>query len=60
MGKFDDQMLRLASRQHLVVSRPQLLELGSRDQITRRLKSGVLETRFQGSYRLAGSPRTWK
>jgi hypothetical protein len=60
MGSFDGRLLRLAGEQHFVVSRPQLLELGSERQIKYRLKRGALERIERSVYRIPGSPESWK
>jgi hypothetical protein len=60
VGKFDDTLLRLAASQHFVVGRSQLTELGSLDQVYRRMRDGVLERVHKSAYRIAGSPRTWR
>jgi hypothetical protein len=60
MEKYDRQLLRLAGTQHGVVARAQLLDIGSRDQLQRRLQSDALERLHHSVYRLAGSPQTWR
>jgi hypothetical protein len=60
MGKFDEQLMELAGVQHFVVSRSQLLEIGTRDQIEHRVRSGYLERVFESVYRLRGSPPVWR
>jgi hypothetical protein len=42
------------------VSRAQLLEIGTRQQIDYRLQSGMLERVYESVYRLTGSPETWR
>src|SRR4051794_34524377 len=60
MGSFDREIIRLALDQHYVITRDQVLKLGSRDQLTRRLKSGFLKRCYDSVYRLAGSEETWR
>jgi hypothetical protein len=60
VGHFDDTLIKVASRQHLVVARQQLLEIGSARQIERRLQSGMLERVYESVYRINGSPGTWR
>ena len=60
VGTFDDTLVKLASRQHLVVAREQLLEIGSARQIERRLKSGMLERVYESVYRIKDSPDMWR
>ena len=50
----------LFERQHSVIHRHQALAAGlSRAAIARRISSGEWEVMLNGTYRLAGSPRTW-
>jgi hypothetical protein len=60
MGKFDDQLIELAGAQHYVVSRPQLLEFGTRTQVDYRLKRGALARLYDSVYRLPGSQPTFR
>jgi hypothetical protein len=60
MGKFDEQLMELAGVQHFVVARPQLLEIGTRDQTEHRVRGGMLERVYESVYRLRGSPATWR
>jgi len=60
MDAYDVRLLRLAGRQHQVVSREQLLELGTADQIKYRLRLGMLERVHQCAYRIAGAEHTWR
>jgi hypothetical protein len=53
-------MFRNAGQQHFVISREQLCEIGKPKQIEYRLKQGVLERCHRSTYRIAGSPNTWK
>ena len=57
----DDHVARLASKQHGVFGREQLLELGAtRGVIQRRLLSGRWEILAGKSLRLAGAPPSWR
>jgi hypothetical protein len=58
LGRYDDQLVQLAGRQHFVVSRQQLLEIGSARQLKHRLRTGFLERVYRSAYRLSGSPDT--
>jgi len=60
MGQFDAQLQRIAGRQHFVIARDQLLEIGTPRQIRYRSDIGQIERVFRSVYRLAGSPRTWR
>jgi hypothetical protein len=60
MENFDTAVIRLASAQHFVASRDQLLEIGTRQQIDHRCRLGTLERMHQSVYRIGGSPRTWR
>jgi len=60
MGKYDARLMEIAGQQHFAVSRDQLLEIGSEDQLEYRIANKTLERRFQCAYRLASSPRNWK
>ncbi|HEX5097235.1 MAG TPA: type IV toxin-antitoxin system AbiEi family antitoxin domain-containing protein [Acidimicrobiia bacterium] len=60
MGSYNEQMLAIAGRQHQVVSRAQLLDIGTRRQLEHRLQSGMLERVYDSVYRLKGSPETWR
>ena len=54
------QCLKVASRQHGVISREQARGLGMSDRgITRRLASGRWAPLFPGVFRVEGSVRTW-
>lgn len=54
------ECLRVASRQHGVISRRQARDLGMSDRrITHRLASGRWEPLFPAVYRVEGSVRTW-
>ena len=60
VGKYDEQLMGLAGRQHFVVGREQLLEIGTPRQIKTRLGCGSLERVFESVYRVTGSPPTWR
>jgi hypothetical protein len=59
MHAFDLRLLKLAGRQHYVVTHDQLREFGTRRQIVSRVRAGVLESMHQSVYRVSGSPMTW-
>lgn len=53
--------LRVAARQHGVVSRAQVLETGvSSDQLGRRRRCGAWQRLFPGVFRVEGAPSTWR
>lgn len=55
------RLIRLASSQHGVFSRDQVLSCGvSNGSIARRLRAGVWEAAYPGVYRIAVVPATWK
>ena len=60
VGTYNEQLLAIAGKQHQIVSRTQLLEIGTRKQIDYRLQSGVLQQVLRSVYRLGGSPETWR
>ena len=60
MGSFDEKLLWIAGRQHFVVGRGQLLDIGDAKQIEYRLRRGILERVHRSVYRIAGSPRSWR
>src|SRR5579871_6694813 len=60
MTRFDDRLMQLAGIQHYVVSRAQLLDFGTHNQIDSRLAKGSIERLHQSAYRIAGSPETWR
>jgi very-short-patch-repair endonuclease len=56
-----ERWLEVASRQHGLVTRPQLLRIGFNDDgIWHRLKTQLLEEALPGVYRLRGTSRTWE
>lgn len=58
--EIDDEIARLASRQHNMFSRPQALALGATaSMIHRRLASGRWTREAPGVYSLAGAVPTW-
>jgi hypothetical protein len=61
MRPTSDEALRLAARQHGVVSRPQARAAGMSDPaIDRAIASGRLVPVERGVYRAAGAPLTWR
>jgi len=60
VGNYDVALLELAGRQHFVVGRDQLREIGSNKQLALRMAKGVLERIYEDAYRVAGSPKTWQ
>lgn len=60
MERADVAVLRLASRQHGVITRVQACAQGlSQRAISRRVESGHWETLFPSVYRVEGAPRSW-
>jgi hypothetical protein len=60
MTRFDDRLMQIAGVQHFVISRAQLLDFGTQNQIDSRLAKGSIDRLHQGAYRVAGSPETWR
>ena len=60
VGTYNEQLLAIVGKQHQIVSRAQLREIGTRKQIDYRLRSGVLQRVYESVYRLGGSPETWR
>ncbi len=60
MRPIDLTVADLAPRQHGLVARDQLLVVGSRDQITRRLKSGRLIRIHDSVYRVPSTACSWR
>jgi hypothetical protein len=60
VGKYDEQLMQLAGRQHFVVGREQLLDFGTARQIKTRLACGALERVYEAVYRVGGSPQSWR
>jgi len=60
VGNYDVRLLELAGRQHFVVGREQLREIGSNKQLALRMAKGVLERIYEDAYRIVGSPKTWQ
>jgi hypothetical protein len=60
VGNYNERLLKLAAKQHLVVGREQLLEFGDRHEIEYRLRTGMLERVYESAYKIAGSPDTWR
>src|SRR5690349_10681692 len=60
MKETDRKILGYAARQHFLVSRQQLFQLGlSRDGADWRIESGFLVPVHHEVYRIADTPRTW-
>lgn len=61
VGGVELRCLRLAARQHGVLTRRQARELGLSDRsISRRISSGRWRCCFASVYRIEGAPRTWR
>ncbi len=60
MRPIDVTLLEIAARQHSIVRRDQFLEIGTRDQLKRRLRTGALIRDYEAVYSVAGSERTWE
>jgi hypothetical protein len=60
VGKYDQRILEIAGAQNFAIGREQLLDIGTDYQIRRRLRTGMLERKYQSAYRIAGSPESWR
>lgn len=61
MDEVELQCVRLAARQHGVLSRAQASDLRmSRTQLEWRVKSGAWQRLFPGVFRVEGAPSTWR
>jgi very-short-patch-repair endonuclease len=60
VGKYDKRLIEIAGVQHFVIARDQLLEIGNRGQLDHRVSLGTIERVHQCSYRIGGSPKTWR
>jgi hypothetical protein len=60
MRRIDEHAVRVAESQHQLVTRAQFLEVGSIDQLKRRLRAGSLIRVHNSIYRLPGVAPTWR